>query len=476
MCMYGVHFLRVFCAALFFCLLLQPDKVFAAEDLEPPLYKAEEEQKKSFSTGSDFIDDAKLSGNIFYFQRKRVRYDLDKGRYTNNLDHATAQAGGEIISGFMGGVLGVDFGAFGAYDLYNEASPDHEMNFFPWRDPWHPDWNAKDADNGGSIYKAHLKAKAGPAWAKAGYFQPTGPGVLGVNWSLYPGTLQGAEAGVDYGGFSFAAAWADEYKAPWFKDTYRLRQNDGTTHVAWLWSTGARYTFSKGLLSGLVLEAAYGESENYLKNAHLKTKHSSKIGQDTLTLGYTLFAMDDSDDSGSVNDNFAGTAFQHFLHTKYEHKLWTFRLEFTYTQAPQDNANNVGYFAYRLISAYGGGNGAYDPWWDSRSDWNHNEEKAIYAGISRSLADLGLKGVTAGIGYTHGWDGRAYGYSERLNEKALTLDLGYTVPDGRFKDASIKAHYTEYRNSTSIPSWEGYKNAFQDERDVKLIVSIPFSL
>ncbi len=387
------------------------------------------------------------------------------------------QAGADFISGFAGGFLGVDLGAFGTYDLYNHASPDHEMSFFPWRDPWHADWSKKDPENGASLYKAHLKAKAGPAWAKAGYFQPSGPGVLGVNWSLYPGTYQGVEVGADFGGLSLAGAWADGYKAPWYKDVFNFRQNDGTTHVAWLWSLGARYTFSSGPLSGLSLETAYGESERYLKNAHIKTKYVTKLDEDTLTLGYTLYIMDDSDDSGSVNDNFSGMAFQHFLHAKYEYKLWTFRLEFTYTQAPQDSANQMGYFAYRLISAYGGANGAYEPWWDSRSDWDHNEEKAIYAGFSRKLDDLlGVKGFSAGMGYSHGWDGKAYGYSQRLNEKALTLDLGYTVPEGRLKGSSIKAHYTEYRNATSLPSWTGYKNAFQDERDFKLIVSFPFSL
>ncbi len=458
-----------------FLLLCLSSAAHAAEDLEPPLHEAKEEQKKSFSTGTAFFDDAKISGNLYYFQRKRMRYSLSDNHWHNNLDHGTVNAGAEFISGFVGGVLGADVGAFAAYDLWNSKIPFHEMNFFPWRDPWHANWSDQYVDNGVSLYKAHLKAKVGSAWAKAGYFQPTGPGVLGVNWSLYPGTWQGVEAGFNTGGLSVAGAWANEYKAPWYKETYALRMDDGE-HVAWVWSLGARYAFGSGLLKGTTLEVAYGESQRYLKNAHFKSKYETKAWGNPLTLGYQLYTMADSDDSGGPNDNFDGIATQHFLFSRYEMGMWTYRLEFTYTQAHQDNAAQKGYFAYRLIGTYGGAQGALEPWWDTRSDWNHDEEKAAFIKIARKFDDCGVKGLEAGVSYSHGWDGRAYGISDRLNEKGIAFDLGYTVPDGPLKGISVKAHYLIYRNGSDQDSWQNFKNAFQDERDFKLTVSIPFSL
>ncbi len=461
--------------AAFLLVLLPFSAALAAEDLAPPLHDAEKEQKQSFSTGTAFFDDAKVSGNLFYFQRKRMRYSLSDNNWHNNLDHGTINAGAEFTSGFIGGVLGADLGAFTAYDLWNSKIPFHEMNFFPWRDPWHADWSDQYVDNGASLYKAHLKARVGSAWAKAGYFQPTGPGVLGVNWSLYPGTWQGAEAGFDAGGFSAAAAWANEYKAPWYKNTYALRMDDDK-HVAWLWSLGARYAFSAGPLKGTTLEAAYGESQNYLKNAHFKARYATSAWGNPLTLGYQLYAMGDSDDSESADDNFDGIATQHFLFSRLELGMWTCRLEFTYTQAHQSNAAQKGYFAYRLIGRYGGAQGALEPWWDCRSDWNHDEEKAVFFKIARKFDDFGAPGLEAGVSVAQGWDGRAYGISDRLNEKALAFDLGYTVPDGLLKGVSVKAHYLIYRNGSDQDSWQNFKNAFQDERDFKLIVSIPFSL
>ena len=75
-----------------------------------------------------------------------------------------------------------------------------------------------------------------------------------------------------------------------------------------------------------------------------------------------------------------------------------------------------------------------------------------------------------------GWDGKAYGYSQRLREQAWNLDLGYTVPDGFLQGSSAVIHFTEYNNSTNLQSGEGFKNAFQDERDIKILVCFPFSM
>jgi len=447
----------------------------ASEDTNPPLYQVEESQERSFSTGTKFFDEGTVSGNFYYFQRKRMRMSNGDDRWHNNLDHATAGVGAEFSSGFVGDFIGVDVGAFSATDLWTSKKPYHELAFFPHRDPWSTNWGSEHSDNGVSLHKALVKLRHGETWwGKAGYFQPTGPGVLGTNWSVYPGTYRGAETGFTHKGFSMAAAWADQYKAPWFRDTYHFRRDDGS-HVAWLWSLGARYVFdAESALAGTTVELAYGESENFLQNGHFKIKNQRTLGDGDLTFGYQLYAMDDSDSSGA-NDNFDGPATQHFLFGKYTTGPWTFRAEYTYTLAPQNNENNKGYFAYRLISRYGGSQGALEPDWNTRSDWNHNRESAAFVNVSRKFSIFGHKGFEAGVTYSHGWDGKARGYSTHLNERAWAVDLIYTVPEGPLQGATIKAHYMEYKNSTGLNDWEGFQNAFQDERDFKLLITIPFS-
>ncbi len=417
------------------------------------------------------FDDAEIRANLYYFQRDRKRLNIDTGKYEKNLHHSTIQSNIEISSGYAADTVGFDFAAFVTKDIENSGSPGHEISFFPWRDPWHADWSKADAKNGSSIYRAHLKLKHAAHWAKLGYFQPSGPGVIGTNWSLMPGTYLGAEAGTAIGDLTAAAAYATQYKAPWFRDMYHLRQSDGTTPVDYLWSLGARYAASPELS----VELAYGESQNYLKNSHLKIKFLRELAPEkTLYLTYQLYAMDDSAGGATPNNNFAATARQHYLALNYSPAPWTFQTEFLKTYAPSNRAENVGYFAYRLIGAYGGGNGAYEPWWNNRSDWDHNEESAAFVRITRRLDDLiRLPGWTVGASAARGWGGKVYGVEETLREHAYSLELGYVVPYGRLKNTSIRLHYTHYNNKTEQPSWSGFKNAFQDERDLKLIVSIP---
>lgn len=446
----------------------------AEDDTAPATYGQEEGKKNSFSTGTSFFDKAELSGSLVYFQRKRLRENIDSGRMDTNLNHATSQANMDFRSGFAGGVLGVDFAAFGGYDLWSSGAPDHEMNFVPWSNPWHPDWSKTNTKDGASIYTAALKFKGGPAWGRAGYFQPTGPGVLGVNWSIFPGTYQGAEIGGDFGNLTLSGAWVNGYKAPWFTDVYSFRKRDGETRVDHLWSFGGRYRFD----SGFSVELAYGEAQDYLRNGHLKLGHEHVFeGGNKMNSGYSLYAMQDNDDSGGLNDNFDGTAYQHYLHLQYQTGPWTLKGEFTYTWAPQNNPEQLGYFAYRMVNPNGGAKGAYDVWWDARSDWNHHEEKAFFIGAWRTLDDLlPARGFRAGISGAAGWDGKAYGVAERLREQALSLDFSYTVPEGFFEGAFASVHFTEYNNASHQRSWEHFKNAFQDERDVKIIISIPFSM
>jgi hypothetical protein len=459
------------------CIFLSAVRALAEEDMAPATAGAEEGKKRSFSTGTAFFDDAALSGGVYYFQRDRRRWDPERKRWTNNLNHATLTANADFSSGFIGGVLGMDVAVFGTHDIKSTGAPDHEMNFMPWGDPWHPDWNRTRTKDGVSVYKAHVKGRVGPFWAKAGYFQPSGPGVLGVNWSIMPGTYRGVNAGADIGGLSVALAWADAYKAPWYKEMNNFYKNDGETHVPWVWSSGARYSFA----CGLTLEAAYGQSKDHLWNGHFKSRWERNLDEDgsrKLAVAYQLYMMGDNDNSGRTpNDNFDGVARQHYALLEYSMDYWNFKLEGTYTRASVNNPEQQGQFAYRLTDGYGSSNGAYDIWWDAHTDWNAHNEKAVFGVISRGLDDLlPVAGFTVALGSGIGWDGEAYGVSRHLKEWAFTFDVSYVQPDGPLKGAFVKIHLTDYHNGTNFPSWDPYKNGFQSERDIRFFAGIPFDL
>lgn len=423
---------------------------------------------------SAFFRDSRFSANLYYFQRYRDRYDLGRGDYGINLSHASGQLSLDFESGYLGGAVGFDFGVFGSYDFYNDGSPDHEMNFFPWRNPWQPDWSRTKTKDAASVYKALIKLKAGPAWARVGYFQPQGPGVLGVNWSYLPGTYQGAEVGADLGRLSLAAAWANQYKAPWFTRTNKFKQADPSgalREVDYLWSMGARYAAT----DRLSLEAAYGQSQGYLWNAHFKAKYNLELGSDRLYLTWQTYLMGNLERGPAVDENFSATAWHQYLAAAYHTGPWDFNLEMTYTQAPSDNNGQAGYFAYRLVRPNGGAKGAYEPWWDLRSDWNHHRETAVFAKVGRSLDDLGLDGWRAAVSGAYGWGGQAPGAPEKFSEAAYGLDLSYTVPEGLLEGAVLALHFTRYDNRTNIPSWTWYNNAFQDEHDIKFSLVIPLT-
>ncbi|MEY0499101.1 hypothetical protein AB7321_19635, partial [Providencia rettgeri] len=56
-------------------------------------------------------------------------------------------------------------------------------------------------------------------------------------------------------------------------------------------------------------------------------------------------------------------------------------------------------------------------------------------------------------------------------------DILYTVQSGRAKDTLFKLHFTKYDNHTDIPSYGGgYGNIFQDEKDIKFMVMMPFTV
>lgn len=82
-----------------------------------------------------------------------------------------------------------------------------------------------------------------------------------------------------------------------------------------------------------------------------------------------------------------------------------------------------GQFAYRLTDRNGSSSGALDVWWDARSDWNADNEKALYGSVMRTLDDLlPAKGFSVGAGSGfQDFDGRGYGTAGTFQGMGLYL-------------------------------------------------------
>ena len=162
----------------------------------------------------------------------------------------------------------------------------------------------------------------------------------------------------------------------------------------------------------------------------------------------------------------------------YTYNVFDFKVEGTWVKAE----GNQGYFLQRMTPGWATSNGRLDIWWDGRSDFNANGEKALYAGVMYDLKNWDLPGWAIGTSYVYAWDAKPssnpiYDQSKRIRESAWNADIMYTVKEGRAKGTLFKLHYTRYDNHSDIPSYEGgFGNIFQDEKDVKFNVIMPFTI
>lgn len=432
-----------------------------------------------------FTDDATLTGGIYYWQRHRERKDLnpdsDKyNQYQQNLHHATFNANLDFSSGYLADFIGLDLAVMGALEMSNSgpAAPD-EIGFSDAKNRWDEKWTGDK--NGASIYKAAVKFKVNDYWLRVGYLQPQGQTLLAPHWSFLPGTYRGAEAGLKYdfadaGALSLSWMWSDVYKAPWYQNTYHFRKADGQTDISWLHSVGMKYDFK----NDLILEAAFGQAASYMDQYFTKVSYGFPIAEKKLQTSWQFYGAKDKESGGAanINDVYDGLAWLQAVTLGYTAGPFDLRLEGTWVKAD----GNQGFFLQRMTPGYATSNGRLDVWWDSRSDFNANGEKALFAGILYDLKNWNLPGWAIGTSYAYGWDARpanhsAWDQNRRLKESAWNMDLLYTVQQGIAKGTSFKLHYTRFDNHSDLPSYSGgYGNIFQDEKDVKFIVIAPFTL
>ncbi|KAA8676619.1 multidrug transporter [Vibrio gigantis] len=426
------------------------------------------------SQASEFFAESTISGNLNFFMRARDRAGKDANgndtAKTANLDHGSIFANLGFHSGYVADVVGLDAVVYSTFDMWQEAGKwggGHEMNFFQCdsvysTDCWE-DGRGDNTDNGVSFAKAAMKFKFGESVnAQLGYFQPSVPSSLGVNWSFAPGTYRGGEVGANFGDLSLGLVVADNYKAPWFKETYEFQDGAGND-AGEVYSLGARYALD----NGISFDVGYGAlTDGDRKNFHVKVKGTTDGG---LYWSPQLYVVDD-------DNQFDSTAFQTALLTSMSMGQYSFRAEATYTVADsEDTRGNVGNMSYRLTEAYGGSNGAYDIWWNNRSDFNHDGEYAFFLSSARDFSDIGGTGFSAGVSGAYGAGAKADGYDE-LVEYAYSFFANYAIQAGALKDANISFYYTNYYNDTNANDWAVYSNGFNDETDFKLALTIPFGV
>ncbi|MGD8106817.1 chitoporin ChiP [Pantoea sp. FN0302] len=432
-----------------------------------------------------FLEDASLTGAVYYWQRQRDRKDMDPasekyGQYQANLHHATFNSSLDFNSGYAADFIGLDVALFGAWEISNSgpAAP-NEIGFSKARTAWDEEWGGDRS--GASLYKAALKMKVGDYWLRAGYLQPQGQTLLTPHWSFLPGTYRALEAGVhqdlsDAGALDISWIWSDRYKAPWYQHLYSFRKADGKTGIPWLHAVGARYDFK----NRVILEASWGQAANYMDQYFAKASWTMPLAGNDLLTSYQFYGAHDHEKGGAANGNdvYDGVAWLQALTFSYNQGPVDFRLEGTWVKAE----GNQGYFLQRMTPSYGSSNGRLDIWWDARSDWNANGEKAIFTGVMYDLSGWDLPGWTVGTSYVWGWDAKPathpqWDQQQRIRESAWNLDLLYTIQQGRAKDTLFKLHFTRYDNHSNLPSYGGgYGNIFQDEKDVKFIVIAPFTV
>lgn len=443
---------------------------------------------------NQFLDDSSVTGNIFFWnrdrERKKITEDYNHTReyqgYKKNIRQSTFNANLDIKTGFIADKLGFEFGEYGAWEVSNggDGHP-NEIGFSGGKTRWDEDW--KRDVSGLSTYKALMHVKIDDLfWLKAGYIQPSGQTLLAPHWSLLPGTYRGFETGTtldfqEHGALSMSYMWADKYKAPWYKRLYNFRQWDNKTEISYLHSAGFQYDFK----NNFVIEGSFGQAHNYMNQYRAKASYQIDVLNNPLSMSYQFYGAKDQSHSGL--DVYDGLAWLQAATLHYQMGPVGLRAEGVVVKA----AGNQGFFLQRMTPSYASSNGRLDVWWNSRSDFNADGEKALFAEISYDLGHLSnsLSGWRAATSYAYGWDAkpnaldiqnatnkRKYRH-QRLAESAWNLDLSYTVQESWAKDSSFQLHYTRYNNHSKNPSWSnGYANVFQDEHDIKFIVTLPFTI
>ncbi|MEI7188032.1 OprD family outer membrane porin [Dickeya dianthicola] len=415
-------------------------------------------------------------GRLLYAYAQGDRKNLSQGqRYQPLNEHGTAAISVNYLSRPLGNDWRLALGGIGAVQLARQDKNYlDELAFSNSRTRWEENWRGDHS--GISLYQAAIRFEPGNTWGQAGYLQPAGQTLIVANWGAVPGTYRGLEIGIKQtvttdASLALSYFWSDRYKAPWYQQFYDFRQADGRTQVAYIHSLGAAYRYRQ-----LRLELAYGQAKGYME------QYMAKIAwdQDEFSLSYQLYAAHDRIRHNifyQESDIYDGIAWRQAVTSVFNHYPLEYRLDISWVHAP----GNQVFFSSALTPTYASSAGRMDIGWDSRADFNADGETAIFAGIRYNFADMALPGWHGGVSYALGWGAKPsrdpqYRQTLRVSESALRFSLDYQLPASVFPDGSIAtARYIIYHNNSPYADYSGgYRNLFQDERYVKLNLSIPF--
>lgn len=462
-----------------------------------------------------FLKEASLTSTLYFFQRHRKRYqpaistidgqininirdnfdDLisnnntgnSSGYYQNDLEHSTLQSGinyetGRLNTHIWNIKLSYQLALYGSTDLAygSDATRNVENEFSFAGDRWgQEDKHKSDSDISIGINAIKLNFFNDDLQLTIGRSAITVPGIIGVNWSNYAGTYRGIQMNYEVDNFVFYSAWADQYKAPWYRYTqkfYKVNAWDTLNtdaEISHIWGAGFKAT-----TTNYILEMSYGESDNYLKSYYFKVGKQLNWGQNT-SLNYLFYG------SNSIANKdyqlYQGSAWQQGIRFSSEFNSLKYRAEFLINKA-----KGFGNYIPRLTRGYANSQGSSEFWWDSRSDWNHDGEKAIFLGVWNEAKTLFqcdkcqfLKNITIGISGAYGWGAKRWEEQKKDHsaakgeEWALNYDISYNVNSGHYQGTTISLHVTDYNNRQDEKGSWYYPNMFTSENDIKFSINIP---
>lgn len=443
-----------------------------------------------------FTEKAELSSSVFLFARDRERYErvqipnisardrydlIDRiedrlSGYQSDLSHTTLQAALTWQTDMEHPWLSYQLSLMGATDLtYDDKATRNVENEFSFAgDKWGQEEGKADSDivvmANALTFKFWQQALQITLGNSAHYV----PGVIGVNWSNYPGTYQGIQLNYTQDNLKLYAAWSNEYKAPWYRYTQKFykvnawEDYNASNEIDYIYGVGLQYQ-----KDSYTLETSYGKSQDYLESYFFKIAKSFDVLK-SLQLSYLFYGSDSLDKNQF--ELYQGTAWQQGLRLLGETQNFNFRIE-----ALVNKAEGFGNYIPRLTRGYANSQGNSEFWWDSRSDWNHDGEKAVFAGIwGNPWQEFGLANFTFGISGAYGWNAKRWvdqsrDYQAPLGKEwALNYDLIYTFASGQLKGTKVQLHYTDYNNQQDEKGSWYYPNMFTSEHDIKLNISFNF--
>lgn len=450
-------------------------------------------------SSNHFLSSPSFHSQLFYFQRERDRKDEsgDTSSYSGDLDHSTFQFAAGFKSTIFHSGFSVQIDAYSAVDSYYDddlaRNIENEFSFAGSR--WSKE-NSRRAENGYAFSKSLINYSLPDHGLNimVGKMPVLLPGLIGVNWSFQPGAYEGVfikketpltkqqTIVLDY-------AWVNRYQAPWYLHSQYLSKVNawddapvtGSNRIDFMHGLSISYMDTENSSNEGKLRGQFGvaQAHQYMTSYHLKLAIEDRpfqlfnLGEATASLSYHFYGSESDNDPGY--ELYDGLAWQQAIKSAIAINEWLFRFEVL-----SNRAEGFGVYLPRMTRGYANSQGANEVWWDSRSDWNHDGETALFTGVWYEL-DQWISSPDWQVGFS-----TAYGFgakrwvnqefdsnAKKGSESAWNIDLAYLPSSGPFDGVQFKLHFTYYNNHQDDLGSFYYGNMFTSERDMKFQVIFP---